>query len=275
MPTLGIETFAGELSLHGGGGAFISASYIAALGVPSYLLSNLPAEPFGHVVAAEALQNNVDLSLSTTSTQGAPQITVAIVHDNDRAFLTHQHADALPSRFADSVAQAASKLAHLHIGELTTLIAYPQLITLASEHSLSISADCAWDESQFSNPDELAHLIAQLDVFLPSENEMQRLRSYGIDEHVAKLTVVKQGAKGAYACVADREQARVDASAVSSEVVDTIGAGDAFNSGFIAAWLKSSSVQEALNVANACGSIAVAKRGGATDIPPIGHLMEM
>ncbi len=271
MPTLGEETFADELTLHGGGGAFISASYFAALGVPSYLLSCLPAEPFGSLVRAEALKNNVDLTLCATSTQGPPQITVAMVHEDDRAFLTHQHAQALPSQFESLLTQNSSRLQHLHVGELTTLMAYPQLIAIALEQGLSISADCAWDVSQFSKAEELVALISQLDVFLPSENEIQRLRGCGIDEHVAKLTVVKQGASGAYACA--RHQNSVHSQALACSVVDTIGAGDAFNSGFIAAWLQSQSIEEALQIANACGAVAASKKGGATDLPQIDNLL--
>ena len=51
--------------------------------------------------------------------------------------------------------------------------------------------------------------------------------------------------------------------------MDTTGAGDAFNAGFLAAWLDGAEMAEALAQANRCGSIAVGRIGGAGALPDL------
>jgi sugar/nucleoside kinase (ribokinase family) len=61
MPDLGCEVFADDLTLHGGGGAFITASYLAALGCPSRVMGVIPRQPFASIIQQEAQENGVAL----------------------------------------------------------------------------------------------------------------------------------------------------------------------------------------------------------------------
>ena len=99
---------------------------------------------------------------------------------------------------------------------------------------------------------------------------MLRLRDNGMDEGVAHLTIVKQGVAGA-AAYANGEV--IQSRSQSLSVVDTIGAGDAINAGFIIAWLESRTLQECQALGNACGAIAVSRRGGASDLPDLQYLL--
>ncbi len=56
--------------------------------------------------------------------------------------------------------------------------------------------------------------------------------------------------------------------------MDSIGAGDAFDAGFISAWLQYRQIQECLKLGNACGGIAVTRRGGASDLPDLQYLTQ-
>ncbi len=78
--------------------------------------------------------------------------------------------------------------------------------------------------------------------------------------------IVKRGANGALAVPAQGEPIRM--SAVLVEVVDTTGAGDAFNAGFIyATVINQVTLTDALRFAVACGAQAVTQVGGATNAP--------
>jgi sugar/nucleoside kinase (ribokinase family) len=79
--------------------------------------------------------------------------------------------------------------------------------------------------------------------------------------------VVKQGAQGA-TVFEKREAAPIQVDAVPVKVVDTTGAGDAFNAGFLyASVVEGAVVGDALVLATACGSEAVTQVGGATNAP--------
>lgn len=263
MPQPGREVFAGALTLAAGGGAYITAAYVAALAREARLCAMLPAAPFAALVRAEAEANGVNLAPSTAGEgegegEGAPQITVAMVAGGgERAFLTRREGRALPAGWAAAV--AAPGLAHLHIGEVTTLLEEPGLIAAARAAGLTISLDCGWDDTAFADP-ALPGLIAQVDVFLPNAAEAERLAAVAPVPGLAPLVVVKQGAGGAWAVQGGR---RTHAAAVAAKVVDTTGAGDAFNAGFVLAWLDGADCAAALAQGVRCGAVAVARPGGA------------
>jgi sugar/nucleoside kinase (ribokinase family) len=254
LPSFGTEVFAAGLSLHAGGGAFITAAYVAAMGRPAALAAVWPAAPFGAVVAAEAAVAGVAVGLSVPAPAGAePQVTVAIAGAGDRAFLTRRVGAAAPALGAQAL--AASGAGHLHIGELTTLAEAPGLVAAARAAGMTVSLDCAWDDGL--GP-EAAALVTGVDVFLPNAAEAERIAGFGLPG--APLTVVKCGAEGARAlsatgCVAAPALAGV-------RVVDTTGAGDAFNGGFLDAWLDGRPLEACLAAGNRCGAAAVQAAGG-------------
>lgn len=273
LPQLGQEVFADSLTLHAGGGAFITASYLVSLGCQAKAMGTMPGAPFQSIVESEASNNGISLEYCEVATPSEPQLTVAMSLSGDRAFMTRRPGDALPANYKDSIRSFGNTAGtkHLHIAELSTLLAHPDLITLARENDLTVSLDCGWDESSFGDS-SARELIAGVDLFMPNELEIARLKEHGIDEFVAPVTVVKQGVDGASAYT--KERACHTANADKVEVVDTIGAGDAFNAGFIVAWLRESSLPRCLGLGNRCGAIAVSLRGGATTLPHMGALVD-
>ncbi|RVT81789.1 carbohydrate kinase [Rhodobacteraceae bacterium CCMM004] len=258
LPTMGTEVFAGGLSLHPGGGAFITAAWAAALGRPAALAGWLPAAPFGPAMAADLGEAGVDLALCRPAETDAPQITVALTGPEDRAFVTRRTGTAAPPVTARDL--AGRGLTHLHVGELTTLIEMPELIGAARAAGLTVSLDCAWDDA--TEAAVAAPLIAQVDVFLPNAEEAARLGSLGIAEGATPLTVIKRGAEGSEArgrCV----------PAARCAVVDTTGAGDAFNAGFLDAWLDGRPIEACLAAGNAAGVRAIGVRGGYAPRPSV------
>ena len=51
------------------------------------------------------------------------------------------------------------------------------------------------------------------------------------------------------------------------EIINTVGAGDAFASGFIYSQLKGSSFEDSAKFANACGAIVVSRHGCSAAMP--------
>lgn len=255
LPSLGTEVFAEGLRICPGGGAFITAAYLAALGRRAEMATGLAFGPLDGAMRDQIAEAHVGTTLCQTVQTDAPQLTVAMTGGHDRAFLTKR---AGPSAVLPDAAQLrALGLGHIHVGELRTLADHPQLITLARDAGLTLSADCAWEDTL---PEGAGDLIAQLDVFLPSASEMRRLQALGLGPVPAPLTVVKQGGDGATAFQADGSA--ITATAQPRAVTDATGAGDAFNAGFLDAWLRSAPIAECLAAGNICGGAAIEYVGG-------------
>lgn len=256
LPTLGTEVFTDGFGAHAGGGAFITAAHLAQLGHCSSLAAMLPASPFEDLMRPDLVSSNVDLGLcKALKDDDGPQITVAIAQGNDRSFLTRRAGPAFPSLDPGMLATKGFK--HIHIGEIASLISDPSILTIASSIGATVSSDCGWDDD--FDPNDFAPFVGKLDVFLPNEAEMNMLKNCGFGEKMAAVTVIKRGASGADLISPD---GMLTVPAVSTDVVDSTGAGDAFNAGFLSGWFAGSSLQSCLEAGNRRGAVTVATRGG-------------
>ena len=256
MPTMGTEIYAGGFGVHAGGGAFITAAHLASLGHASALSAVLPPQPFAALLADDLARAGLDLRLCRTQPAGdEPQVTVALVGQGDRAFVTRRVGPACPPLEASDLTGIGAT--HVHIGELATLIERPEIIALARSAGATVSLDCSWDDGLGAA--DIADAIADVDVFLPNEAEVQHLIDIGVPLSRFPLTAIKQGAAGATALVKGE---RIHEPAKPVTVVDTTGAGDAFNAGFVSAWLAGETLQTCLRAANAQGAKAITQRGG-------------
>lgn len=251
LPQWGREVFCEGFQYSAGGGAFISGAYLRALGHHVLIAGVAGAvQPFGDIIARDLRE--FDLDGSNLQYGRSPQITVALAGAQDRAFLTHR------TDLAVTPPQVAA-FDHLHIGELETLIECPELINLARSAGATISADCG-DQAQFDAATE--DLLAELDVFMPSASEFAALKRAGVSLDRVPLLVEKQGAQGA-AVHLRGGSAAVHMPAFSCQVVDTTGAGDAFNAGFLDVWLQGGDLREALTKGGELGACAISHLGGA------------
>ena len=104
--------------------------------------------------------------------------------------------------------------------------------------------------SQISNPE----ITGDLDIAVKS------LLDYGL-----KALIVKRGEKGVSIYLQKGEV--IDVPGFPVEITNVLGAGDAFASGFIYAYLKDWDWYKAARMGNACGAIVVTKHGAANFMP--------
>lgn len=267
LPRAGQETYADNLSIFAGGGAYITGAYLAAAGVQTSLCGVIPNGPFGAGIQAELAASGLDLRpCKQAATQEQPQVTVVMSSREDRAFLTRRTGQALPETLPETV--TAGGFTHLHIAELATLQEHPELIALARTSGLTISLDCAWDEAAMQGPRGL-ELIKSIDLFLPNEPELLKIArgEVGVADAAASLAksgpavVVKRGALGAGYWGPKGEIS--GAPACAGDAIDPTGAGDAFNAGFLVRWLKQAAPKACLENGNRFGAAAIRQLGGA------------
>ncbi len=260
-PTLGTEIYSEGFSIHAGGGACITAAHLSALGRASYLAAFLPGPPFEQTIKDKIESAGVSTEFAQRAPKDQPpQVTAALVSGGDRAFVTNRHGPAAPR--LDPRRLRAAGIGHMHIGELATLVEMPELLTVARAAEMTVSLDCSWDETLRAT--DIAQLIAGVDVFLPNAAEANRLAAIGVTEPFAPLTIVKDGEKGARAVY---QGSTIRAATTPVKPVDTTGAGDAFNAGFLHKWLRGASLLDAMMAGNAAGAKAVQMTGGFAPRP--------
>ena len=248
----GREVFADGLAVAAGGGALITACRAAGQGLSAGVLGIAPVPPFDRVARAALGDHGVVDHLAAAAPGSEPQLTVVVVQGTERAFLTRRPGPALPVPIRLPAAR------HLHIGELATALEHRDLIPLARAAGMSVSLDCGWDEAAFTTSG-IAEIVASVDVFLPNAAEAERLAAQDIPLRPRHCLVTKRGAAGA---TASGPAGRAEAPSRPVEVIDTTGAGDAFNAGFLAGWLGGRPLADSLVAGNAAGADAVGRIGG-------------
>jgi sugar/nucleoside kinase (ribokinase family) len=156
---------------------------------------------------------------------------------------------------------------HLHIAEFATLAEIPDLVSSARQAGLTVSLDPSWDDAWIRDP-ELVRRAAGTDIFLPNAAEARAIAGCeDLDQAGRRLArhfpvvVIKDGNQGARLYGGESNLALP--APQGGPVLDTTGAGDAFNAGFLTAWLAGRSPARALAEGIACGTLSVQGVGGA------------
>ncbi|MGP4672477.1 carbohydrate kinase family protein [Agrobacterium salinitolerans] len=264
LPVLGRELFARDMEIAAGGGAFIAAAHFAHIGRPVALLARLGTDTFSRDIREKMARSGVDMQFLEHSADAGPQVTVATVVGQDRAFLTRRAGAARPSTLDAAFAWETAR--HLHIAEFATLHEMPDLVSRAKASGLTVSLDPSWDASLIYDKG-LLQACAGVDVFLPNLEEAEAITGHSDPEIAIRalseafpVVALKGGAQGAWVS-SQRGLRHVAAQKVP--VIDTTGAGDAFNAGFLDAWLEGQDEQRCLKAGVAAGSLAVQAAGGA------------
>jgi len=91
-----------------------------------------------------------------------------------------------------------------------------------------------------------------------------------VRRHTTAALVVKRGAMGCAVIDGDVPRSLDDAfngSGVQVEVLNVLGAGDAFSSGFLSGWVRGEDYDACARYANACGALVVSRHGCAPAMP--------
>lgn len=148
----------------------------------------------------------------------------------------------------------------------------PGLLQQARSAGATTSLDPNWDPAEAWDGG-LLDLLAYVDLFLP--NAAEALRIAGEDDVEAAVDLlagragtvaVKLGDGGG---LARRGDEVVRAAPIDVDVVDTIGAGDAFDAGFVAGIARGWPLGRALSLANACGGLSCRSVGGVDGQPTL------
>jgi sugar/nucleoside kinase (ribokinase family) len=268
------ETVVGDAELTVGGSAAITACAAVRLGLDCTLIAAIGDDALGRTQAEALSAAGVDLSGLSVDPEHATGVTVVLAETADRAILTAPGAIARLNRAAVDEAVLATA-DHVHVSAWFLLEdlrpALPSLLRTARAAGATVSLDTNFDPAGRWLSDELELALGEVDLLLPNLAEARALSGEADPLAAARAlarrvpaVAVKLGADGAVV-VAGNDTAAAAPPAV--EVIDTTGAGDNFNAGFIVGRLGGRSLADSLRLAIACGALSTGALGGASAQP--------
>ncbi len=280
MPEFGqVEKLVESAALTIGSSSAIFACGAARLGLKVAFVGICGDDVFGRFMLDEMIKRGVDVSHVIVRPDGQTGLSVILNQQSDRAILTHSGliAELQASDIPDDLLRKAR---HLHVASyfLQTKLQpdLPALFKRAHTLGLSTSLDTNYDPSEkWAGFDEL---LAVTDVFLPNEAEAKSLTgAENVEEAATRLgskveaLAIKLGKDGALGM---SKSQRVQVKSIPVNVMDTVGAGDSFDAGFIYGYLNGWELEKSLRLACVCGALSTQQAGGTNGQPTLDEALK-
>jgi len=252
-----------------GSSSAILAHNLAALGVSVGFTTLLGDDALGSIALQRLAEKGVDLSsVKRVSGGTSTGVTILLIHDGKRHILTY------PGTMSEMAASDLdmnylASARHFHVSSLFLQKALqpdlPRICRQLKAEGLTLSLDTNDD------PDDrwggaLDELLGIVDIFLPNDDEACRITgkkdAESAIETLAKrvpIVAVKCGKRGSLVQVGSQRWAL---AAQPVTPVDTIGAGDSFNSGFLAAFLRGETPDACAAFGNRTAALSTLRSGG-------------
>ncbi|WP_445284679.1 carbohydrate kinase family protein [Streptomyces sp. DSM 118148] len=229
-----------------GGGPANTAVALARLGTPARFLARLSDDVFGRLFRAHLEASGVDLSYAVAATEPSTLAVAELDGAGQAAFWFHAQNTADWQWTSEELARVdPSESACVHTGSLALVnepggtVVEEFLAAAVPQTTISIDPNV---RPLLVRPEvyraRLRHWCGLADVLRLSEDDLELLLPGASPEQAcdtwhaagARLVVITLGADGALASL-DGERLRVPG--VSTQVVDTVGAGDSFTAGLL------------------------------------------
>jgi sugar/nucleoside kinase (ribokinase family) len=259
LPRTGEELKTQRFARAPGGGVIITAVTAARLGIRTTVISAV-----GDLARATLRAEGISLK-DLRGEKEAPAVTVALSTRRDRSFVTFSGVnDRLEERLLHAVPRVNA--AHLHCAFFPARCSrWLRLVRDLQQRGRTISWDFGWNPPLANDP-AFDRLVRVLNIVFVNEAEARlysRRRSLPTAlawwKDAARATVVKLGRRGA---VYVSPGAVLRAPAPRVKAVDTTGAGDAFNGGYLSALLRGADPGECLRRGNEAGARSTTRAGG-------------
>ncbi|MFP5209118.1 MAG: carbohydrate kinase family protein [Acidobacteriota bacterium] len=263
------ELLASDFRLTLGSSSAILAHNLAALGVCAGFITRLGDDPLGAIALDRLAEQNVDLSgVKHVSGGASTGVTILLTHAGKRHILTYP-GTMFEMSAEDLDLDYLASARHFHLSSLFLHKALqpslPAIFRQLKARGLTLSLDTNDDpDGRWGDP--LDELLGLVDIFLPNDDEACRITGTSDAESAIEvlakripLVAVKCGRRGALV-QAGNQRSLIPAQPVTP--VDTIGAGDSFNAGFLAAWLRGEGPEACAAFGNRAAALSTQRPGG-------------
>ena len=267
------ETILGKNFVIGPGGKGSNQAVAAAkAGAKTFFISKIGDDQFGSM-ATEIYENSgVDYSNVIISKDHSTGAAGILVNEGTGANAINVFPGAAGAITIEDIDKAEEAIKNSSIF-LTQLEAPKDVVTYALKKAHSLNVKTILNPAPAAEIDE--SLFSMIDYFTPNETEASFYVDHNVETHEdaekaaiqllekgIKNVVITLGEKGAFFANNDLPIANL-----SNPVVDTTGAGDAFNAGFAAALTEGQNIKDALKFASATAGLSTTKIGTANSMP--------
>jgi len=269
-PEIGKEKFCKDMIVTLGSSTAIFAANAAALGSKVCFVGLVGHDSFGELVKTSLQAKGVATHFIAEG-ETPTGATICMNYGEDRANLTYQ--GSMDVMGFDQIDKSVFDLTkHIHLSSLfmqsALLRDIDKVLDLAAQKGVTVSLDTQWDPMEKWALD-YKRVLPRITVFMPNEKELCALTGKAELEdaiaevlpHLGGIMLVKCGSKGSLLVGKDGSRKLLPAF-LNSNVVDAIGAGDSFNSGFISAFVKGLSPEECQVCGNLTGAVNTTAAGG-------------
>ncbi|MBN2148077.1 MAG: carbohydrate kinase family protein [Anaerolineales bacterium] len=273
-----VEKLVDEAVLTIGSSSVIFACGAARLGLRVAFTGLCGDDIFGRFMLEAMQTSGVDISGVMVDKEGKTGLSVIFSQGADRAILTYL--GLIPALKAEEISDhLICRARHLHVASyfLQTSLQQGLLSLFRRAHKLGLttSLDTNYDPSEkWAGFDEL---LTETDIFLPNRTEALAITGVEDVELAAKQlaekcgsVAVKMGGQGGLAC---KGGMICYAPTLSVQVVDTVGAGDSFDAGFLYGCLHDWLLEKSLRLACVCGALSTTRAGGTQGQPTLAEAM--
>jgi len=277
--------------LHGGGTAANVAVALARLDVPVALVSAVGDDGYGRWILEDLVREGVDIQyISVLRNAFTPMVIALVETDGERMMVvwppeggaqTQLQKDVVDRAFMSSASWLHTTGMCLRTSPARDSVLYA--MKSARKAGLTVSLDLNLRMELLGLDDltrEMFERAIELSDVVFGNAEEEILQIAGKDSIAAgaeylsegkRIVIARQGGRGTFVFT-PKEAFRVPA--FQTEIVDSVGAGDAFNGGFIAARMAKLDLREAVKWGNAVAAFKIGHTG-ARALPYINDLRKM
>ncbi len=253
----------------GGKGANISVA-LAKLGVPVGIIGAVGEDIFGEMALKELEENGVDVSRVIKIKERTGFTAVIVDSKGENTMFNFLGANVLFS---------PEHIDWTFIDEYDILVAqagvssdtFLEIVSMAKRSGMTVFVDTSYPseipEEAYSYMDYISPNLRELAGITGLNDPLKgakKLISKGVE-----TVIVKMGKEGVL--IVDEKSSK-QIKALDVKAVDTTGAGDAFDAGFILGKIKGLSDEESVNLGNVCAAISVMKKGASISSPSMDEL---
>ncbi len=289
-PILGQEMYVSDFAISVGA-VFNTAATLSRLGMRVGMLCELGNDFFSRFIFEEMEKAGIYRDFVLTRDSPLRALSVCLAYEGERGFVSY--ADAHNRAATQTIemmspgnshqtgqsvhvlAQSLSQALAVYDFDAMFMYAYhamqPLLKVIADREGLPIFLDVGWYPNDLRES-YMSAIIKYGTFLMPNQAEAAVMTGVQAPEEAARIlseqvqtAIVKMGARGAVAC--QQGQLTYCPALPVKDVIDTTGAGDAFNGGFIYGILKGYSLADALRCGTICGGLSTTALSGTAAVP--------